>query len=1003
MTEARLLKLLEQAYGIKGKLHLLYSEKDKIYRLDSGKNNTSRYIIKQIHPTVNVKHLQLQHSLINSLSQAGVPYQLPQSLQTIDGDVILKSDDHYWVVQNHLDGVLMANATPIMPTTRNSIGRMLAGFQKVFTSKRYDADIYPSKWDNDQAGWLSEHLDLFERRRPLVERNFKAYLNVEHKISKLRKSICYNDANEHNIFLQFNREHEYLVSGCIDFGDAIFTSTINEVAIASAYAMMNVAAPLTAAGDIVEGFYEEFEILDDELELLFILIKTRLLVSLTHATINAQLHPDNEYLQISADSGWRLLEKLDKIHPNLAHYYFRSRCNKEPVASNKLFKSWAKVNQSKFYPLFGKEIHLSNSEVLDLSVGSKFLGSLEDVSNTAKFTAQAFELLDNLNKQFGIGRYDEIRLLYNAETFNVTTNDGPEWRTLHIGLDIFTKAYTPLYAPLDGEVVVSSHNMLPKDYGNVIVLKHHYEDECFFTLYGHLSNECTKNIRPGDFVTRGQQFARLGNYNENGDWVPHVHFQIILDILDSEENYIGVANPYERNLWLSLCPDPNIIVGIKGLEQRAYKILPTQHLIAIRKRILGTNLSISYAPYPLQILRGQGVYLFDHFAQTYLDMVNNVAHVGHENPSVVKAGQDQMAVLNTNTRYIHPTILDYADALLETLPDHLEVIYFTNSGSEANELALRMAKSHTGNEHIIVFEQGYHGNTQNCINVSSYKFDNSGGKGTPNNVSKLPLPDVFRGQFRGANAAHEYLQECKSILEKLQSKGTSIAGFIGESILSCGGQIVPPKDFYKDLYPQIHDYGGICIADEVQTGFGRVGQSFWSFQLFDVNPDIVTMGKPIGNGHPLGAVATTREIAKSFDNGMEYFNTFGGNPVSCAIGQSVLQYIQDHDLQKQAKTIGDILIRQLTELKERYPFIGDVRGSGLFLGIEIIQYPDIVPDAERAKYIVRRMRQNNILLSTDGPDHNVIKIKPPMLFNEDHINLFMVTLNKILVEDYLHQ
>jgi 4-aminobutyrate aminotransferase-like enzyme len=314
--------------------------------------------------------------------------------------------------------------------------------------------------------------------------------------------------------------------------------------------------------------------------------------------------------------------------------------------------------------------------------------------------------------------------------------------------------------------------------------------------------------------------------------------------------------------------------------------------------------------------------------------VNNVAHVGHEHPLVVKAGQQQMAVLNTNTRYLHNNIRQYAEELLNTFPEPLSVVHFVNSGSEANELALRMAQAVSGQKDMLAVEVGYHGNTSGCVAVSSYKFDGKGGRGAPEHTHVVPLPDSFRGLYQGSDTGSRYASHVGEQLDHIQSKGRNIAGFICESIISCGGQIELPEGYLKKSYDLVRAQGGICIADEVQVGCGRMGSVFWGFQLHSVIPDIVTIGKPIGNGHPLAAVVCTRQVADAFANGMEYFNTFGGNPVSCAIGSSVLRVIKEENLQENALDVGNYLKSELLGKQREYPIIGDVRGQGLFLGIE---------------------------------------------------------------------
>jgi len=391
-------------------------------------------------------------------------------------------------------------------------------------------------------------------------------------------------------------------------------------------------------------------------------------------------------------------------------------------------------------------------------------------------------------------------------------------------------------------------------------------------------------------------------------------------------------------------------------------------LLATRRRHLGPSLSISYRQ-PLHIIRGWKQYLYDAGGRAYLDCVNNVAHVGHCHPRVVRAAAEQMALLNTNTRYLHEYLAEYVERLAAMLPEPLSVVYLVCSGSEANELALRLARAHTGHDGVIVVETAYHGNTNALIDISPYKFNGPGGRGRPPNVEVVSWQDSG-----GVQAAVGRLKA---------------PTFFCESALSCAGQVILPPGYLRSAYEAVHAAGGVCVADEVQTGFGRAGSHFWMFETQDVVPDIVTLGKPIGNGHPLGAVITTPEIARSFANGMEYFNTYGGNPVSCAVGLAVLDVIRDEGLQQNARATGDYLMRGLAGLAQRHPSILDVRGLGLFLGFEL-------PAAEEADALVNRMKDLGVLLSTDGPLHNVIKIKPPLVFSRVDADLLLDRLDQVL-------
>ncbi len=426
--------------------------------------------------------------------------------------------------------------------------------------------------------------------------------------------------------------------------------------------------------------------------------------------------------------------------------------------------------------------------------------------------------------------------------------------------------------------------------------------------------------------------------------------------------------------------------------------LSQQQILDKRRRHIGKSLSISYTE-PLTIVKGRGAWLFDESGRGYLDGVNNVCHVGHCHPKVVDAAQQQIAALNTNSRYLHPHLARYAERLTDLFPDPLNVCFFVNSGSEANELALRLARTFTGRRNIIAMDGGYHGNTGNLIDISHYKHDGPGGAGAPDWVRTVPCPDPFRGRYRdGGKAAELYPQHVAEA-----ATGFDPAAFLFEPLIGCGGQIIPPAGYWTAACQHARDAGAVVIADEVQVGFGRVGSHWWAHQLDDefggARPDIVTLGKPIGNGHPMAAVITTTEIADAFANGMEYFNTFGGNPVSCAIGMAVLDVIEDEQLMSNAAAIGKQLQTGIRDLAQQFPVIGDVRGAGLYLGAEFIEpnASDLQPNAARLTAVLDYCKDAGVLFSSDGPDHNVLKIKPPIIWSRAEADLALAVLKQALI------
>ena len=480
---------------------------------------------------------------------------------------------------------------------------------------------------------------------------------------------------------------------------------------------------------------------------------------------------------------------------------------------------------------------------------------------------------------------------------------------------------------------------------------------------------------------------------DHSTWFSHRH--------STEETLMALVDVAPRDAQVALCSTCAIRPECSPDTSARVDHRTTTHtgsLAARRARsLLGTGvLSLSYES-PLHIVRGQGQFLYADDGRAYLDLVNNVCHVGHAHPRVVQALSTQAAMLNTNTRYLHKTIVEYAERLSATLPDGLDVCCFVNSGSEANELALRMARAVTGRDDIIVIDSAYHGSTGACIEMSPYKFNGPGGQGQRDWVHVVPMPDTYRGEITGDGAGVAYAKDVERVIGEATSSGRSIAAFLAESLLSCGGQIPLADGYLSAAFKHVRAAGGVCIADEVQVGLGRVGEAMWGFELHGVVPDIVVMGKPMGNGHPLAAVVTTRAIAEAFNTGMEFFSTFGGNPVSAAAGMAVLDVIEEEKLQARAATLGRRFMDGLAELRERHTIIGDVRGCGLFLGIELVRDRKTLEPADtEAAMIVNAMKQRGVLLSTDGPLRNVIKIKPPMVVVENDVDMAIRLLDDVL-------
>jgi 4-aminobutyrate aminotransferase-like enzyme len=548
--------------------------------------------------------------------------------------------------------------------------------------------------------------------------------------------------------------------------------------------------------------------------------------------------------------------------------------------------------------------------------------------------------------------------------------------------------------------VAATINPTRQDYGGLVLLEHEPEPGLRFrSLWGHLGHASVRARTVGEMLPAGAEVARLGDFAENGGWVPHLHLQLVTGDGMRAQDLPGVGEPGFAEVWADLYPRPDDFAGLAP-ETFAPQGRDKAALLTRRRERLGDNLSISYRT-PLKIVRGEDVWLYDETGRAYLDCYNNVAHVGHCHPRVVAAIARQAARLNTNTRYLHDTIIDYADRLAATLPPELDHFYFVCSGSEANELALRMARTATGRPDMLVLDWAYHGTTQGLIDVSPYKYKRRGGSGRPEHTHELPVPEVYRApdDWPADEIGRRHAIRAAEIVRDLVAAGRPPAAFLAETIPSVAGQVFLPPDYLALVYAVIRAAGGLCIADEVQVGFGRVGGAMWAFQEHGVVPDIVTMGKPAGNGHPLAVVAVRGEIARRFANGMEYFNTFGGNPVSCAAGLAVLDVLAEERLLANAGVQGDRLLDDFRGLAERYPAIGDVRGRGLFIGIELVRdRTSKAHDGAAASAIVNRARELGVLAGTDGPYDNVIKLRPPMTFRREHAEMLVETLDRAMAD-----
>jgi 4-aminobutyrate aminotransferase-like enzyme/Ser/Thr protein kinase RdoA (MazF antagonist) len=1035
-TESEAEQFARELYGLEVHAKALPGEYDDNFHLitklsesaDGGPGSAGtrpEFVLKVMHPAREPELIDLQCRALQHLAEKSPQLGLARLRPLASGEAFTRVQGSdglerlVWLL-TFVPGRVLAEARPHSKELLQSLGRFLGEMDVALEDFEHPAVHRQLKWDLASAGWIREELERIEgSRRPLVEKFLGLYeSDVVPALPTMRRGAIYGDANDYNVLVGEALPLPRRVVSVIDFGDLHHSIRVAEVAIAAAYATLGEAEPLQAAAAVVGGYHSASPLEEQELAILFPLIAMRLAVSVTNSARRATVKPDDSYVTISEGPAWAALERMAQIHPRFAHYVFREACGLAPVPKGGAVLKWMAGHAGSAAPLLDVDVRQDPTIAVDLSVGSTFLSGDPASVDMSALTEQIFGAMKKGRVSVGLGRYDEARLLYGAPQFAsaggrdraarqgsaTSASSGgavEERRTVHLGIDLFTGPGSAVYAPLDGVVHTVANNAAELDYGPLVILRHETSDGLeFFTLYGHLAKTVLGQLKAGQRIARGEKFARLGSRHENGGWPPHLHFQIILDLLGKDADFPGVARASERGVWASLSPDPNLLLRIPT-DRMPAKEPDAAETLAARQALLGSNLSVSYQR-PLKMVRGWMQYLYSDTGRAFLDVYNNVPLVGHNHPRVVRAVQEQIALLNTNTRYLHDMVVKYAARLTRLLPEPLRVCFFVNSGSEANELALRMVRAHTGREDVIVLELAYHGNTGAMIDISPYKFAGPGGQGHKPWVHVAPIADDYRGAHRRGDpeAGVKYAQCVRDMIEQLRRENREVAAFITETLPSVAGQIVFPPGYLAEAYKHVRAAGCVCIADEVQVGFGRLGTHFWGFETQGVVPDIVVLGKPTGNGFPLGAVVTSREIADSFANGMEFFSTFGGNPVACAAGLAVLDVVAEEKLQEKALRVGTSWKDALTELQAEFPLVGDVRGSGLFLGVDLVRDRETrEPATEEADYVVNRLRECDILTGTDGPGHNVIKLRPPLIFSEADAEFFTSTLAAILTED----
>jgi 4-aminobutyrate aminotransferase-like enzyme/Ser/Thr protein kinase RdoA (MazF antagonist) len=925
-----------------------------------------RFVLKVTGPDTTLDEAGAQARGMVHLAGAGLPFATPTPVAAGDGglaiEIDLDGDRRVARLLTWVPGRPLASWRHLAPVVLGSLGEVagrVAGALEGFDDPALDRRF---AWDCRRAPEVVH--DLASSVPSTVRRDLA--LAVADRVDAalapltgaLRVQAIHADVTDLNVIAAPGRDGRPVPTGLIDLGDLSLGWVAAEVAVAACSAVPHDPdRALGAVVDVVRGFHRVCPLTEPEVEALWWLVLGRAAVLATTTEHQAALDPGNEYVTSSIEREWANLAASWTIPAPVAHEALRLALDLGPSEPARSVPAGAR-------PV----VDLPAGPVLDLSVTGDLLapGSWLDPDAVAATVAHAGVA--------AVGRHGEGRL----------PAAGPgqaEPATVSLGAELACPAGTPVVSP-------SAATVRASEQGRVVLACAGGIDVVLRGL--------TPAVAGGDAVEPGTVVGHVVAHPPGSAWPSHVHVVAVAAGLDPPPAVPGSLAP----AWLALCADPSPLLGVAPGAAVAPGTDPAE-LLARRSAVLA-GVQEHYWSAPPVIERGWRTSLHDASGRPYLDAVNNVAVLGHSHPAVAAAVARGLRLLNTNSRFHYEAIVAYAERLAGLLPEPLDTVFLVSTGSEACDLALRLVRAATGREDVLALEGAYHGWTMATDAVSTSLHDNPSALGTrPPWVHLVAAPDTYRGRFRDGDAGARYADDVGRVLADLAGAGRQPAGFIAEPLAGNAGGLVFPEGYLRSAYDQVRAEGGLCIADEVQTGLGRLGDWFWAFESQGVVPDVVTVAKAAGNGVPVGAVVTSAAVAAAFASEGSFFSSVGGSPVSAAAGLAVLDAIEAEGLQANAAAVGAHLRRRLEALVERFDLCGAVHGHGLYLGLELVRHPETrEPAGAEASAICERALALGLVVQPTGDGANVLKIKPPLCLSEADADHLAAVLERILTDGW---
>ncbi|TFC99475.1 aminotransferase class III-fold pyridoxal phosphate-dependent enzyme [Cryobacterium sinapicolor] len=1025
ITAADAESMAASLFGLEGTARELGSQQDRNFLISTRSgagaeagtdhpagSSAQRYVLKVDNPAFSATELAAQDAVMEFLAERGM--QVPKPVRGLNG-----ASRQQWQATDaarlpvrlltFLEGPSLEAQGYLAPPVVRALGR-LSGTTALhlhdFAAEGLDRTL---QWDLRNAkaviDLLVHWVPAEETREQLRAIADSAAARLATVIPTLRLQTIHGDITDDNVICRVLSNGHHLPEGVIDFGDLGTGWLVAELAVTVASVLHHLPDnPLAALGAIV-AFDEVVPLTDDEIVALWPLIVLRGAVLVASGEQQVQIDAHNDYARHRMDAEWRVFAAASAIGWEEAEAAIRQALGRGALGRDALGRDAPdrgapdrNVPAEAIVPMI-PALMGGDYEMLDFSVTSPALadGLWQQTDAELQLTSAALA-----RRSAAVAPYGQFRL----------TRTEPLARREPDTFALFTE----VFLAAESEIVAPAHAVVAEVGPDSLVLT---------LAAGELRiGGITSSLSPGISVAAGVLLgvARpiLDTHNsdtQNSDTqksdtqnritpstgTPDRNTPTsdtpVARVTVQEVARPGLLPPHFTRgslavAWAAMAPDP---ARLLGLAPQASVADPATELT--RRGAVMAAAQEKYYERPPQIERGWRDLLIDTRGRSYVDMVNNVAVIGHSHPRFTRAVSDQLALLNTNSRFLYSALADLCERIVEKSPDpSLDTVLLVNSGSEAVDLALRLARIHTGRGNVVALREGYHGWTMASDAVSTSAFDNPyAAASRPGWVHIADVPNAYRGTHRGAGAAAEYAADLARLLDDPSGPGVDLAAFISEPVLGNAGGIVPPAGYLSRVYEHIRARGGLCIADEVQVGYGRLGSHFWGSAQQGVVPDIITVAKAMGNGYPLGAVLTRRDIAESLAREGNFFSSAGGSPVSCVAGLAVLDVIRDEALQQNADAVGRHLAGRLAELAARHPMIGKVHGMGLYQGVELVRDRDTrEPATSETAAICERMLELGVIVQPASERQNVLKIKPPLCLSRESADFFVDRLDEVL-------